>query len=70
MTNNFMTSKQVAEFFNVTPQTVNAWARSGALKSVQLGPKTRRFLLVDILDYLHERVIGEGNGQAVVEVVD
>ena len=82
MTNNFMTSKQVAELFKVTPQTVNAWARSGALRSVRVGPRTRRFLLPDLLDYLrdrvleenldylHSRVAEESDGQAVVETLD
>lgn len=73
MTRKLLTSQEVAQAIGVTPQTVNAWARAGILPYVEVGPKTRRFWMDDILAHLSKNQVGikeDDNGKAVVEVVD
>ena len=47
-----LTAEQVAELLNVKTTTVHAWARSGAIPSVTLGRRVRRFRRWEIQEWI------------------
>ena len=51
-----MTVKEVAELFNVHPNTVRQWSDQGLLKSYRIGPRgDRRFRQDDITSFLNRK---------------
>ena len=51
-----MTVKEVAELFNVHPNTVRQWSDQGLLKSYRIGPRgDRRFRQEDITGFLNQK---------------
>lgn len=55
----WLTSKQVAEKFQVTPRTVSRWVRSGKLPGYRVGGH-RRYRREDV-EALAERIETEGD---------
>jgi excisionase family DNA binding protein len=43
-----LTAAQVAEWLNVTQQTVRRWAENGTVPAVRIGPRAIRFRRSDI----------------------
>ena len=42
---------QVAERFEVTPETIRRWVRAGKIKARRIGYKSLRFRLADIVKF-------------------
>lgn len=66
-----MTSQQVAEYFNCSPNSVNRWSNSGALRAFRLGNRDLRFRQEDVDEFLvgvnrqdrsNDRDLGYGRG--------
>ena len=56
MTDKLLTSTQVAEMLEVSPNTVFRWKREGRLpKAIQLGPRTTRWRESEILKLIEQR---------------
>ena len=43
-----MTTKQASEYFNVTAYTIRVWAKSGKIKEINLGYRTKRYDIKDL----------------------
>ena len=46
-----LTVDQVAERFEVTPETIRRWVRKGKIKARKIGYRTLRFRLADIVKF-------------------
>tara|TARA_B100001094_G_C18110531_1_gene760876 strand:+ start:395 stop:556 length:162 start_codon:yes stop_codon:yes gene_type:complete len=43
------TTKQIAEHFNVHPATIRLWVKSGKIKEINLGYRTKRYDIGDLI---------------------
>ena len=51
----YLSTKELAEFFDVTPRTVQNWVRSGIVtKFVRIGPRRIRFLDPEAIDEIRK----------------
>ena len=44
-----LSTREIADYFGVHPATIRLWAKSGKIKELNLGYRTRRYVLEDIL---------------------
>tara|TARA_R100001463_G_C3527152_1_gene221311 strand:- start:676 stop:843 length:168 start_codon:yes stop_codon:yes gene_type:complete len=44
-----MTTKEASEYFRVSPYTIRVWAKSGKIKEVNLGYRTKRYDIGDLI---------------------
>lgn len=51
-TNEFLSRRQVAEFFHVSTATVRRWEQAGTLRAVWLGPLSPRYKRSDIDEFV------------------
>lgn len=56
-----LTSTQIAQHFQVQPETIREWARSGLIPQIRINGKVRRFCLDDVEQALRQR--GELKGE-------
>ena len=56
----FLTTKQVAMRFQVTPQTVRNWIKKGVIDAVQLCPRGRILFDAKHIDDVSSKLIGHG----------
>jgi excisionase family DNA binding protein len=56
-----LTATQVARHFQVQPETIREWARSGLIPQIRINGKVRRFSLNDVEQALRQR--GERKGE-------
>lgn len=53
----YVTVEQLSEVFNVHPETVRRWIRSGKLKANQTGKgRLKQISISDLSDFLDERI--------------
>ncbi len=43
------TTKEVANYFNVHPATIRLWAKTGKIKEINLGYRTKRYDISDLI---------------------
>lgn len=55
-----LTATQVAQHFQVQPETIREWARSGLIPQIRINGKVRRFSLTDVEQALRRQ--GERKG--------
>jgi hypothetical protein len=52
---NLLTAKQVSDFLNIHPQTLQRWCKEGKIQSLRASPRGRLwFMGEDVLRYLDE----------------
>jgi|TARA_R100001460_G_scaffold54699_1_gene93978 DNA-binding transcriptional MerR regulator len=44
-----MTTKEASEHFKVSPYTIRVWAKSGKIKEINLGYRTKRYDISDLI---------------------
>ena len=47
--NKLLTTKEASEYFKVSTYTIRAWAKAGKIKEVNLGYRTKRYEIQDII---------------------
>jgi excisionase family DNA binding protein len=53
-----LTSKDVAEKFNVSGKTIERWRKKGQIKFYSVGPRSIRFKKEDVEEFLKPRANG------------
>jgi len=43
------TTREIAEHFNVHPATIRLWVKSGKIKEINLGYRTKRYDISDLI---------------------
>jgi len=51
-----MTTKELAEYFGVTHQTIYNWINAG-MPHLKLGAKTNRYLIEDVMKWVSDREV-------------
>lgn len=54
----FLTTRQLAAYLQVSPETVRAWVRTGRIPEIRVSAKVRRFKIVDVERALRHRTKG------------
>tara|TARA_R110000803_G_scaffold61969_3_gene122100 strand:- start:5365 stop:5517 length:153 start_codon:yes stop_codon:yes gene_type:complete len=44
-----LTTKEASEYFKVSTYTIRAWAKAGKIKEVNLGYRTKRYEVKDLI---------------------
>lgn len=53
----YVTVEQLSELFNVHPETIRRWIRSGKLKANQTGKgRLKQIFVSDLVDFVDERI--------------
>jgi len=59
-----LTATQIARHFQVQPETIREWARSGQIPQIRINGKVRRYRLSDVEQALNERAGRKGEHRA------
>jgi len=54
--NDFITLSEVAEILHISKQKINSIVKSGELKVIKIGPRTRRISKSDLEEYINNKI--------------